>query len=90
MSHTLCCDIRLAKWPFGYSTLCISAFMPLKNTTAFTCNLIETVVGVMKRWVRKTQTIMNLKAIDCCEIPPNDKLIYFPSDLANCKTVWTV
>ena len=31
---------------WGISTLYILMFMPFKNTTAFTCNLVETVLDV--------------------------------------------
>ena len=55
----------------------------MKNTTAFTCNLIETVLGKSEGQGRKTQILSNLKAIDTRESPPNDKVICFPTD--QCK-----
>ena len=30
--------------------------------------------------MRKTQIVTNLKATNCCEITPVEKLIYFPTD----------
>ena len=42
-------------------------------------------------WVRKTQILTNLKATNCCEVTPIEKLIYFtvePYKLRNIRPVW--
>ena len=33
--------------------------------------------------MRKKQNLTNLKAINCCEVPPNGKLIYLPGQFEN-------
>ena len=35
--------------------------------------------------MRKTQILTNLKTLDCCEVHPSDKLIYFPTDQCKLK-----